>query len=120
MSVFVVLNHQQVQKRFPNKEAKLLVACSNGTKYSLDVLETLDGAGYVNLVGLKGGYQAWFRCAGLGSCMWTMHGMLGELTGRVCMQYMNVAVQQTRLSPQACFKTRKIPRMFLIQDSYDA
>lgn len=51
----------QVQKRFPNKESKLLIACSNGTKYSLDVLETLDEAGYVNLAGLKGGYQAWFR-----------------------------------------------------------
>eukprot|EP00878_Enallax_costatus_P000376 GHUV01000461.1.p1 GENE.GHUV01000461.1~~GHUV01000461.1.p1 ORF type:complete len:237 (+),score=62.36 GHUV01000461.1:352-1062(+) len=51
----------QVQRKFPNKEAKLLVACSNGTKYSLDVLEELDEAGYVNLVGLKGGYQAWFR-----------------------------------------------------------
>ncbi|GAB4816661.1 hypothetical protein N2152v2_003707 [Parachlorella kessleri] len=51
-----------VEKRFPNKDAaKLLVACSNGTAYSIDALEMLDEAGYVNIVGLKGGYNAWFR-----------------------------------------------------------
>lgn len=53
---------KQVEKRFPNKEtAKLLVACANGTQYSIDVLEQLDEAGYVNIVGLKGGYYNWFR-----------------------------------------------------------
>jgi len=51
----------QVQKRFPSKEAKLLVACSNGRQYSIDALEALDEAGYTNLVGLRGGYTAWFR-----------------------------------------------------------
>ena len=44
----------QVEKRFPDKDnAKLLVACSNGTAYSIDALEALDEAGYVNIVGLK-------------------------------------------------------------------
>jgi hypothetical protein len=32
----------QVEKRFPDKSAKLLVACSNGTQYSLEALEALD------------------------------------------------------------------------------
>lgn len=51
----------QVQRKFPNKDAKLLVACANGSQYSIDALEALDEAGYTNLVGLRGGYTAWFR-----------------------------------------------------------
>jgi rhodanese-related sulfurtransferase len=52
----------QIERRFPDKQnAKLLVACGNGTQYSIDALEALDEAGYVNLVGLKGGYRSWFR-----------------------------------------------------------
>lgn len=51
---------KQVEKRFPNKDTKLLVGCSNGTQYSFDALEALDEAGYENIVGLKGGYYAWF------------------------------------------------------------
>jgi rhodanese-related sulfurtransferase len=51
----------QIQRRFPNKDAKLLVACSNGTQYSIDALEALDEAGYTNIVGLRGGYTSWFR-----------------------------------------------------------
>mmetsp|Transcript_38072 Transcript_38072/g.84795 ORF Transcript_38072/g.84795 Transcript_38072/m.84795 type:complete len:235 (+) Transcript_38072:61-765(+) len=50
-----------VQKRFPKKDQPLLVACSDGRSYSIDALEALDGAGYTNIVGLKGGYYAWFR-----------------------------------------------------------
>lgn len=51
----------QIEKRFPDKEnTKLLIACSNGRAYSMDALEALDEAGYVNLAGLKGGYYAWF------------------------------------------------------------
>lgn len=49
-----------VKKRFPKKDTKLLVGCSNGTKYSLDALEALDKAGYDHIVGLKGGFYAWF------------------------------------------------------------
>jgi rhodanese-related sulfurtransferase len=37
------------------------VACANGRQYSIDALEALDEAGYTNLVGLRGGYTAWFR-----------------------------------------------------------
>lgn len=51
----------QVQRKFPNRDAKLLVACSNGRQYSIDALEQLDEAGYTNIVGLRGGYTAWFR-----------------------------------------------------------
>jgi len=51
----------QVEKRFPDKATKLLVACSDGKSYSMDALGELDDAGYTNLVALKGGYYAWFR-----------------------------------------------------------
>jgi rhodanese-related sulfurtransferase len=52
----------QVEKRFPNKSAaKLLVACADGRQYSIDALEALDEAGYTNIVGLRGGYYAWFK-----------------------------------------------------------
>jgi rhodanese-related sulfurtransferase len=49
-----------VQKRFPNTEAPLLIACSDGRTYSIDALEALDEAGYTNLVGLRGGYYNWY------------------------------------------------------------
>lgn len=53
---------KQVEKRFPDKaKAKLLVGCSNGKAYSVDVLEALDEAGYENLAWLKGGYNAWYN-----------------------------------------------------------
>lgn len=52
-----------MEKRFPDKdEAKILIGCSNGRKYSMDALMALDEAGYTNIVGLKGGYYAWNRC----------------------------------------------------------
>jgi hypothetical protein len=44
----------QVEKKFPNKEAKLIVADSDGRTYAIEALEALDEAGYVNMVGLKG------------------------------------------------------------------
>lgn len=49
------------QKKFPDKKAKLLIACSDAKTYSMDALEMLDEAGYENLVALSGGYYAWFR-----------------------------------------------------------
>ena len=52
----------QVEKKIPNKETKLIVGCSDGKSYSMDALGALDEAGYVNMVALKGGYYAWFRC----------------------------------------------------------
>eukprot|EP00245_Coleochaete_scutata_P005508 TRINITY_DN19132_c0_g1_i1.p1 TRINITY_DN19132_c0_g1~~TRINITY_DN19132_c0_g1_i1.p1 ORF type:complete len:272 (+),score=62.04 TRINITY_DN19132_c0_g1_i1:68-883(+) len=51
----------EIQKKFPKKDAKLLIACSDGNAYSMDALIALDEAGYTNLVGLKGGYYAWNR-----------------------------------------------------------
>ncbi len=50
-----------VEKRYPDKQTKLLIACSDGRKYSMDALGALDEAGYENIAGLKGGYYAWFR-----------------------------------------------------------
>lgn len=52
---------EQVKKKIPNTETPLLVGCSDGTAYSLDALEALDEAGYTTLVGLKGGFYAWYR-----------------------------------------------------------
>ncbi|BDA51186.1 probable thiosulfate sulfurtransferase 16, chloroplastic [Coccomyxa sp. Obi] len=52
---------EQVKKRFPDTETKLLVACNNGRTYTMDALMALDEEGYTNIVGLKGGYYAWFR-----------------------------------------------------------
>ncbi|KAF8055921.1 STR16 [Scenedesmus sp. PABB004] len=51
---------RMVEKRFPSKDAKLLIGCGNGTQYSISALEALDEAGYTNIVGLRGGYRAWF------------------------------------------------------------
>jgi hypothetical protein len=51
----------EVEKRFPDKETRLLVGCSDGKAYSMDALGALDEAGYTNLVALKGGYYAWLR-----------------------------------------------------------
>lgn len=42
-----------VKKRFPDPETKLLVACSDGRKYSMDALMALDEAGYTHIAGLK-------------------------------------------------------------------
>lgn len=55
-----------VKKRFPDTEAKLLVACSDGRKYSMDALMALDEAGYTNIAGLK------VRAAPVHSRMWTL------------------------------------------------
>jgi len=52
---------EQVKKRFPNLDTPLLIGCSDGRTYSIDALETLDEAGYTCLVGLRGGFYAWFR-----------------------------------------------------------
>lgn len=50
-----------MKKRFPKDDAKILIGCSDGRTYSRMALEALDEAGYVNLAGLRGGYNAWFR-----------------------------------------------------------
>jgi len=51
------------------------IACSDGTSYSMDALEALDEAGYVNIVGVKGGYYSWFRC-GVSLCTNCLSGSL--------------------------------------------
>lgn len=50
-----------VKKKIPDLETPIIVACSDGKAYSLEALGELDEAGYVNLVGLKGGFYAWYR-----------------------------------------------------------
>jgi len=52
---------EMVKKRFPKTDTPLMIACSDGRTYSIEALEALDGAGYTNLVGLRGGYIAWFK-----------------------------------------------------------
>lgn len=52
---------KMIKKRFPDLESKIMVACSDGKAYSMDALEALDDEGYVNIVGLRGGYYAWFK-----------------------------------------------------------
>lgn len=50
-----------VAKVIPDKSTPILVCCSDGTAYSMDALGALDEAGYETLVGLKGGFYAWYR-----------------------------------------------------------
>ena len=45
----------QVEKKFPDKETKLIIGCSDGRLRSINALEALDEAGYENIVGAKGG-----------------------------------------------------------------
>ena len=49
----------QVKKRFPDPETKLLIACNDGRKYTMDALVALDEEGYTNIVGLKVGVSCW-------------------------------------------------------------
>ncbi|KAK9808139.1 hypothetical protein WJX73_001091 [Symbiochloris irregularis] len=51
----------QVEKKFPDKDTKLLIGCSDGRRYAMDALMALDEAGYTNIVGLKGGFFGWYR-----------------------------------------------------------
>ena len=51
----------QVEQLFPDKEAKIIVGCSDGRNRTLQALEFLDEMGYTNIVGLRGGYNMWNR-----------------------------------------------------------
>jgi len=51
----------RVMKVFPNKEAKIIISCSDGRNRAVQALEALDEAGYTNIVGLRGGYNMWNR-----------------------------------------------------------
>ena len=45
----------------PDKEANIIVGCSDGRNRTLQALEFLDEMGYTNIVGLRGGYNMWNR-----------------------------------------------------------
>ena len=49
----------QIKAKFPDKESKLLIACSDGKQRAIQVLMLLDAEGYTNIVGLKGGFIGW-------------------------------------------------------------
>ena len=52
----------RVAKIFPDKaNDKIIVCCSDGRNRAIQALEALDEAGYVNIVGLRGGYNMWNR-----------------------------------------------------------
>ena len=51
----------EVQKKFPDKNTRIIIACSDGRNRAIQALEALDDAGYVNIVGLRGGYNMWNR-----------------------------------------------------------
>merc|ERR1719261_1521752 len=51
----------QVEQLFPDKEAKIIVGCSDGRNRTLQALEFLEEMGYTNIVGLRGGYNMWNR-----------------------------------------------------------
>merc|ERR1712031_110618 len=50
---------EQVKEKFPDKESKLLIVCSDGKQRAIQVLMLLDAEGYTNIVGLKGGFIGW-------------------------------------------------------------
>lgn len=50
-----------VAKKFPNKDAKILVMCSDGMDRAIQSLIALDGAGYTDIVGVRMGYNGWIN-----------------------------------------------------------
>lgn len=53
---------RKIEQIFPDKaNAKLIISCSDGRNRAIQALEALDEAGYVNIVGLRGGYNMWNR-----------------------------------------------------------
>jgi rhodanese-related sulfurtransferase len=50
---------EEVRARFPDKNSKLIVVCSDGTTRSSQALDILAGEGYRNLVLMRGGYNRW-------------------------------------------------------------
>lgn len=51
----------QIKAKFPDKDTPLLISCSDGTQRCIQALILLDGEGYTNIVGLKGGFIKWFE-----------------------------------------------------------
>lgn len=50
-----------LKKAIPSTEAKIMVCDMDGRTHAVDCLEVLFENGYENIVGLKGGFKAWFR-----------------------------------------------------------
>jgi len=52
----------EVRRIFPDPQtARIIICCSDGRNRAIQALEALDAAGYVNIVGLRGGYNMWNR-----------------------------------------------------------
>uniref|UniRef100_A0A7S0XEX7 Rhodanese domain-containing protein n=1 Tax=Mantoniella antarctica TaxID=81844 RepID=A0A7S0XEX7_9CHLO len=52
----------EIERIFPDKaNAKIIISCSDGRNRAIQALEALDEAGYVNIVGLRGGFNMWSR-----------------------------------------------------------
>lgn len=51
---------KQVEKKFPKKDAFILVGCSDGRNRAIQALQLLDEAGYSNIVGIKGGFNKYY------------------------------------------------------------
>ena len=52
---------EEIERTFPDKDAKIIVSCSDGRNRAIQALELLDEMGYANIVGLRGGYNMWNR-----------------------------------------------------------
>ena len=69
---------EQVQKAFPDKNAKIMVACSDGRIRAIAALEAMDDLGYVNIVGLRGGANLWTR-EWDAKMVWKRAGIIGHV-----------------------------------------
>lgn len=49
-----------VEKKFPNKSAKIIVYCKSGSRSTLSVC-TLTKMGYTNVVSMAGGWKGWVK-----------------------------------------------------------
>ena len=84
---------EQVKEKFPDKESKLLIVCSDGRQRAIQVLMLLDAEGYTNIVGLKGGYIDWnFVFKGTGG------NPLFQKLERRCAQHPNPPLDPRSLS----------------------
>ena len=50
----------KIEKKFPDKSAKIIVYCKSGSRSALAVC-TLKKMGYTNVVSLRGGWKAWVK-----------------------------------------------------------
>eukprot|EP00191_Tetraselmis_sp_GSL018_P009519 CAMPEP_0177603174 /NCGR_PEP_ID=MMETSP0419_2-20121207/15346_1 /TAXON_ID=582737 /ORGANISM="Tetraselmis sp., Strain GSL018" /LENGTH=211 /DNA_ID=CAMNT_0019096877 /DNA_START=129 /DNA_END=764 /DNA_ORIENTATION=- len=51
----------ELRKKIPDKNTHIMVADIDGKTNAIDCLETMFDEGYENIVGIKGGFKAWFR-----------------------------------------------------------